>query len=195
MQIWPQSVQKFCQPAQYLSLLVFPTRLFNQFDKLCKISLPFSQTSKAALLEKWNNFLSEQIFDTFFALKRALYITIYRLFTIYATKDLQHSHVSPGPTPQCHNKKSESLKFNATHTTQCMQLKLGTLLSKVPTVLVQYLPRIFCIFIVCADYDAALSWRSCCGKMIKAFLLLGNSLPLCLCLDHQTAFLQHIRHH
>ena len=55
-------------PAQYLSLLVFPTRLFNQFDKLCKIFLPFSQTSKAALLENWNKYLiTKNILADFFS--------------------------------------------------------------------------------------------------------------------------------
>ena len=54
--------------SQYLFLLVFAARLFNQFDKLCTISIPFSQTPKAArmLLEKKT---SLQIFFSFLILK------------------------------------------------------------------------------------------------------------------------------
>ena len=116
-------------PAQYLSLLVFPTRLFNQFDKLCKIFLPFSQTSKAALLEKWNKYsITKNILADYLLWQPVGDRSSLRHHLPYARRDPQSNHFFhlAFNTPQCHKKQLKAI--HATHATQynAVQLKLQT---------------------------------------------------------------------
>ena len=104
MQICPQSVQNFWRPTRYPSLLVFPTRLFNQFDKLCKIS--FQSDFQSCLLEKRNTI---PVLNKFFALTSgALYVNI----LISATETL----LQPA------QRQSVTKKWEAQHSIIAMQL-------------------------------------------------------------------------